>query len=91
MKNSIAVYLEQDPNFSTFTSLVKFSALYPDLHRAANITLIAVPNEVFHEMSAGAFSQLINFNRLTIRSIITHHIIANQYNSNSLFHSAELR
>jgi len=71
--------------------LVKFSALYADLHGAANITVIALPNEVFHQMVPSEYTELINSNRLTIRSILTHHILANLYKTSGLLHGARIQ
>lgn len=90
MKNTIAVYLEENPIFATFTGLVKFSALYQDLHRSQNITVMAVPNEVFQGMGPTYFSRLINETRDTIRNIIANHIIENKYKSTAFIHGAHI-
>ena len=91
MKNTIAIYLEENPMFATFVGLVKFSALYQDLHRSQNITVMAVPNEVFQKMNASGFAQLINETRDTIKSIIQDHIIQRKYKARNFVHGSEIQ
>lgn len=91
MKNTIAIYLEENPKFATFMGLVKFSALYQDLHRSKNITVMALPNEVFQGMKPGHFEKLINETRETIKVIIENHIIEDRYKARSLIHGSQLQ
>lgn len=90
MKNTIAVYLEENPTFATFMRLVKFSALYQELHRARNITVMALPNDVFQEMEPDDYSNLINQTRERIKHVIANHIIENKYKSTALIHETQI-
>lgn len=90
MKNTIAVYLEENPTFATFMRLVKFSALYQELHRARNITVMALPNDVFQEMEPDDYSNLINETRERIKHVIANHIIENKYKSTALIHETQI-
>lgn len=91
MRNTIAVYLEENPTFATFMRLVKFSILYEELHRARNITVMALPNDVFQEMKPNHFSTLINESRQTIKKVMANHIIENRYKSTALIHETQIQ
>ena len=91
MKSTIAIYLEDNPNFTTFTSLVKYSTLYQELDQIKDITVMALPNRVFQEMGPASFTQLINEERHIIKGIIAHHMIASKYRAKDLVHGARIR
>lgn len=91
MKSTIAIYLEDHPNFTTFSSLVKYSTLYQELHQIKGITVIALPNSAFEEMGSSTFTQLLNKERHTVKGIIAHHIIANKYRAKDLIHGSRIK
>lgn len=91
MKSTIAIYLEDHPNFTTFTSLVKYSALYQELDQIRDITVMALPNHVFQEMGPSSYTRLINEDRNIIKGILAHHIIASKYRVKDLAHGARIR
>lgn len=91
MKKTIAAYLEDNPVFATFMSLIKFSELYRTLDSTNSVTVFAPQNIAFEKLGGAGFSRLINESRSKLKRIMEYHILDGIHKSKEMIHGSRIQ